>query len=98
MRNTTQRAARVDVDNITIRLKTRQDQIEIYIIHERKWGYTFFYETVYLQGDNFSKMFCSQPWFIYTYHMKTNAEYGYALSNFINIWKIKQFLRKDQAK
>ena len=93
MRNTTQRAARVDVDNLTRILQTRQDQIEKDMIHERKWDYTFLYETTYPQGENLYKMFCSQPWFVYTYHMKTNVESVYALSNFIKIWEIKQLIR-----
>ena len=98
MRKTTQRAARVEVDNLNRIFQTRKPQKGITMLPKGTWSDTLFFDTTYLLGKKYTQMFFSPPRFVNNFCMKTNGEAGNVLRNFINTWETPQLLRADQSK
>mmetsp|Transcript_62172 Transcript_62172/g.183825 ORF Transcript_62172/g.183825 Transcript_62172/m.183825 type:complete len:289 (-) Transcript_62172:1229-2095(-) len=93
----TQRAARVQVDQLTRRFRTRQAQIGRPIFPSGVWIDTLFSETASLSGNTCTQRFCAPPWFVDVFPMKRKAQAGESLGYFSNEWGIPRFLRTDQA-
>ena len=94
---TTQRAGRVDVDNLTRCFRTRQAQTGRPMFPSGVYSDTFFSETTSLQGNTCAQMFCAPPWLVDVFPMKSKSKAGEALKDFINEWGIPRFLHTGQA-
>ena len=98
LRLTSHRAARVEVENLTHRFRTRQAQLDRPLLSKGIWSDTFFSEVTSNKGNTCAQMFCTLPHFVDVIPMKSKGDAGHALGELVNTWGIPKFLRTDQAK
>ena len=98
LRLTSHRAARVEVENLTRRFRTRQAQLGRPLLSKGIWSDTFFSEVTSTTGNTCAQMFCAPPHFVEAIPMKSKGDAGHALGEFVSMWGIPKFLRTDQAK